>query len=421
MAQFYTTILNFVLIYLQVVLSCNSRSWEPSSSAGSHSFDSGCRFNLDADSPKNPPHLINKVTKEIIQPMLHGSSRILTLTKGQQIAIVCEGSNNILTATGQQRNYAICGSHNTFEIEHAKLRLWLNETGCKKAVKETIRVKSTCHHSARLIQIGWQIDQDFIEQLTLCYDKLAANTLYSTGRIIGASIQADDESNKRPSFRKGQFYSGIDVEKAYTQSEQMLTMIQLFGAVLAAKYINVAKSYYFARGHLAPDGDFIDAASQDATYYYINVAPQWQSVNNGNWRALESAVRNLAASRVLTLTTYTGGFDVLKLPNSHGKDIPIYLTIDDKNNSLIPVPKYYWKVVHDPLSKTATAFVAFNNPHMNVVKAEDIFCEDVCDQLPWVTWKRRKIPSGYMFCCTVQALSDAIPYAPKLGAFPLLV
>jgi len=300
-------------------------------------------------------------------------------------------------------------------------RILFNETGCQKAVKETIKEESTCHHNATQIQIGWQTDQDFIEQLTLCHDKSAANTLYSTARIIGASIHADDETNKRPSFRKGKYFSGIDVEKAYSQLGQKSTMIRLFGSALAAKYINVAKSYYFARGHLAPDGDFIDAASQDATYYYINVAPQWQSVNNGNWKALELATRNLAANRLRTLTTYTGGFDVLKLPNSKGEDTPIYLATDKENNSLIPVPKYYWKIVHDPLSDTAATFVTLNNPHMNIVKPTDIFCDDVCDQLPWVTWQRLKIPSGYTFCCTVQALTDTILYAPKLGKLPLLV
>ena len=33
---------------------------------------------------------------------------------------------------------------------------------------------------------------------------------------------------------------------------------------------------------------------QDATYYFINVAPQFQSFNNGNWKALEMNTRDLA-------------------------------------------------------------------------------------------------------------------------------
>ncbi len=45
------------------------------------------------------------------------------------------------------------------------------------------------------------------------------------------------------------------------------------------------KKDYMARGHLAPDADFVYESFQDATYYYFNAAPQWQSINNGNWKA----------------------------------------------------------------------------------------------------------------------------------------
>ena len=51
---------------------------------------------------------------------------------------------------------------------------------------------------------------------------------------------------------------------------------------------------YFAKGHLSPDAAFIEEAEQDATYFYFNVAPQFQSFNNGNWKALEYATQNMA-------------------------------------------------------------------------------------------------------------------------------
>lgn len=54
-------------------------------------------------------------------------------------------------------------------------------------------------------------------------------------------------------------------------------------------------THYFARGHLAPDAAFVYDTLQDATYYFANVAPQWQSFNNGNWRQLEEMGRHYAA------------------------------------------------------------------------------------------------------------------------------
>ena len=49
---------------------------------------------------------------------------------------------------------------------------------------------------------------------------------------------------------------------------------------------------YFAKGHLCPDAGFVYNVMQDATYYFLNVAPQFQSFNNGNWKSLEYAVRD---------------------------------------------------------------------------------------------------------------------------------
>ena len=33
---------------------------------------------------------------------------------------------------------------------------------------------------------------------------------------------------------------------------------------------------------------------QEASYYYSNTAPQWQTINNGNWKDVEYTVRKLA-------------------------------------------------------------------------------------------------------------------------------
>ena len=57
---------------------------------------------------------------------------------------------------------------------------------------------------------------------------------------------------------------------------------------------------YFAKGHLTPDASAVYEYQQRATYYFINVAPQFQAFNNGNWKFLEIAARKLAAKYVYT-------------------------------------------------------------------------------------------------------------------------
>ena len=225
----------------------------------------------------------------------------------------------------------------------------------------------------------------------------------------------------RPSFHKGNYYTGVDVDAAYSQAGQTATLAKILGSSpLAAQYVDVSNSRYFARGHLAPDGDFIDAASQDATYYFINCLPQYQSFNNGNWKALELATRGLAINRVHSLRTYTGGFGTLTLADVNNVQQPIYLYFDANNNGMLPAPKFYWKVVHDINTNTAVAVVGINNPYLTPTAA-DVICPDVCDQVSWVTWNRTSIQSGYMYCCTVASLRAAVSYAPDLGDLPLLI
>ena len=71
----------------------------------------------------------------------------------------------------------------------------------------------------------------------------------------------------------------------YTQAQQKITIANVVGSNLADKY--VTNTQYLARGHLAAKTDFIYATGQRASFYFINVAPQWQLFNGGNWNLLE--------------------------------------------------------------------------------------------------------------------------------------
>ncbi|XP_057378510.1 uncharacterized protein LOC130700475 [Daphnia carinata] len=402
------TVLHFTVLFTTLFLLLDSSSAD-------------CTFNLDTSSPAYPPHLVDSFGK-IIQPTLQNGVRIITLADNQDVTVACEGTGNVLTATNVQINSGKCVTAGS-SLQIGTQNLAYGSLGCKTAVKETIKETGTCAVGGTQIEIGWQVSTRFINQMTICHVKSTANTLYSINAICGANVAADDKSNLRPSFRKGAFYVGINVDTAYSQAGQNVSVANIVGsAQLATTYIDVGKSYYFARGHLAPDGDFIDAGSQDATYYYINAAPQWQSFNNGNWKSLEFGVRDLAIGRGRDLTIYTGTHEILTLADINGVQKPIYLAKDTNNNNVLPAPKYYWKVVHDPVTNTATAIIGINNPHLTTITGADVFCADVCNQLTWMTWTNRfEISKGYMFCCTVDSLRNVVAHAPNLGNLNLLV
>ena len=85
----------------------------------------------------------------------------------------------------------------------------------------------------------------------------------------------------------GDYFTAIEMDKAYSQNGQMVTLKKIFGsATLAAKYIDVIQKY-FTKGHLAPDGDFIDSSYNYLHQHLAAVAifQQRKLENSGNCSA----------------------------------------------------------------------------------------------------------------------------------------
>ena len=82
---------------------------------------------------------------------------------------------------------------------------------------------------------------------------------------------------------------------------------------------------WFAKGHLSPDAAFVYQREQDATYYYVNAAPQFQSFNAQNWRFLEEGVRDLAKRYQQFIHNYVHSMEVFltMIDYNHNKSIHI--------------------------------------------------------------------------------------------------
>ena len=92
------------------------------------------------------------------------------------------------------------------------------------------------------------------------------------------------------------FQIPLKIKKSYSRMYEKKSQKAMESKYLLTGVINStsSSSNYFAKGHLSPDAAFVYQREQDATYYFINVAPQFQSFNAGNWRFLEEGVRELA-------------------------------------------------------------------------------------------------------------------------------
>lgn len=87
---------------------------------------------------------------------------------------------------------------------------------------------------------------------------------------------------------------------------------------------------FLSRGHLTPDADFELTTAQFATYFYVNVVPQFQTINGGNWIRVENLARDLAAAAKTNLYIYTGVYGQLELENSYGVATPLWLESSEK-------------------------------------------------------------------------------------------
>ena len=62
----------------------------------------------------------------------------------------------------------------------------------------------------------------------------------------------------------------------------------------------------------------------------------------------------------------TGTHGMLTYPDRNNNPTHISLF----NSTYVPAPKYYWKVVQDPETNTAVAFIGSNDPHVNSAPLE---------------------------------------------------
>uniref|UniRef100_A0A182QSZ1 DNA/RNA non-specific endonuclease/pyrophosphatase/phosphodiesterase domain-containing protein n=1 Tax=Anopheles farauti TaxID=69004 RepID=A0A182QSZ1_9DIPT len=159
--------------------------------------------------------------------------------------------------------------------------------------------------------------------------------------VLSHSDAADAQiNNKRPAFKLGGMTSKVRLASVYTQRHQQERFAQLLGSTTQAEKF-IGSSSYLAKGHLTPDGDALLDTWATATYFYINVAPEWQVVNAGNWLRVEKAARKVATLLNDTVQVYTGVYDILQLPDKDGHPVPLSLG----ETGMVEVPKWLWKVV----------------------------------------------------------------------------
>ena len=84
-------------------------------------------------------------------------------------------------------------------------------------------------------------------------------------------------------------------------------------------------------------------------------------------------------------------------------------------------PKYYWKVVRNPATNTATAFIGMNNPYISAAQAQaDVFCADISSSITWLTWYPQDLVRGYSFACDLDGFRRVVTDLPAFTTVGVL-
>lgn len=348
----------------------------------------------------------------------------LRIASGQTVDLICPGSSlTVLGSRASESVNATCISNARFRILGERT-LWTQVSCAGDAQALSRFTGANCESGGRVAEIGFSLtDGRFLRTILVCYDTTNQSPLY-TYYDLTASIGNNAKGTPRPLFSQDNAFYSLGtrtVNQLYTRAVQRSTINTLIGlSTTSTKYIDNGNWFFFARGHLTARADFFYPAQQNATFRYINAAPQWQSFNGLNWNEIELSTRNYASRNGVNLQVWTGIYGTTTLPHeTTGEQIPLFLFTDNGNRAL-PAPAIYWKVVYNPTSRRGVALIGANNPYDTTI-ASNLICPDVSSSLNWLSWNRFNITEGYSYACTIANLRSAVPYAPNLQVSGLLL
>ena len=271
--------------------------------------------------------------------------------------------------------------------------------------------------NATLAHVGFRKGAEFQREISVCFDREGEQSHYANHSIEGRDLskKREDDTSDRPSDFDDDFglFNKSSPGDAFKLDAQRETLKSLLGAKEARRVFKKSSSF-LARGHLAPDADFPDEEGRDATYTFLNVAPQWQNFNNGDWKSVEGAVREYANKSKHRVEVFTGTQGQLALRSKKGGNAKLYLT-KRGGKAYMTVPENFWKILHDPEEKKAIVFVGLNVPKSQKNFTADALCPDRCQSAGWSFGERRNSSSTALYCCSYKDFANSVPWLPAVG------
>ncbi|XP_050420523.1 uncharacterized protein LOC126833309 [Adelges cooleyi] len=289
-----------------------------------------------------------------------------------EILVTCAGGNNV-TYRGQRYRYG--------------------QFKCQQTPKSVLKLTGDkCQTNHSLVTVGFQTKWRHLTMLKICFDTTAKNSLYTWYAARSPYHDYHQYMKSKPSFvNSRELYGTMNVNKFYTLKEQKKTVAKILGSEEQMEKYYTDSEHSLSRGHFAARADFALYVEQYATYYYANVAPQWQVFNGKLWSQLENHTRLKLSNDSSRYVIVTGTYGVCTLEDVDGEQQPIHLDPPYR----LPVPLYYWKLVYNVDDDDGTVYLGLNNPFMNIT--DDVYiCPNTCPD----GYEGNDANDGLVYCCS---------------------
>ncbi|XP_023721167.2 uncharacterized protein LOC111871958 [Cryptotermes secundus] len=371
----------------------------------------GCTINISRDLKKNSRLILHPDSSStdgyrFVLPTAGHS--LLTFQHGQEVVFACP--NGVYER-------AKCNTGDNFAFLSSERNVSVSQITCRRPLRATVRNSGRCYNNEyNHVGVGLTVRQDqstreFIKLFDICFDPQLRSSAYAKFTLM-QGVENGQKNVKRSYFKCTQ-----KLDEIYGRGNQHTALVNLTGSGDEAdKYINrnTSSDLYLTKGHLIAFKDFVYNSQQEVTLLCLNSVPIWQVVRRGNWRNVESSIRQYASRHGKDLTVYAGTYGILHLPHVNGTSVPVYLGTDTNGRNVLPVPQLFWKIVYDRLMRHGIAFLVINNYREDTYPKEHEVCTDVCNRTEsWFNgWDRQQISLGYVYCCTVTEFlvkTNAIP------------
>ncbi|XP_063709815.1 uncharacterized protein LOC134838253 [Culicoides brevitarsis] len=366
----------------------------------------GCQIKVTDKFKPRQPLFLSSDLRHILLPK--EGDGVINIAHGAQIGVCCPEFCEMMECLG----------NTTYQTPDGTEMDLLDDFTCTSNFEPHIlHTNTVCSNKGTLLRVGFDLfiagAKKFRRLYDVCYDMEASNPIFVRHEFSKTNLKQQPNVDCPDNWKYRGYFGGINANNRYTKRIAFDSLRVQLNRAKAEKLIDVNSAKKFlARGHLAPKGDFVFAPKKLITCHLINAAPQWQSINNGNWSNMEDGIKKIVKNNPdYILEIFTGTFGIFAYDN-----VPLYLI--PGNPDKIPIPKAFYKIIHVIQTDEWFVIVSVNNPYIKRESIENrihgyTICNDICGQKYERYYKcddkqkmekskkaeKAYIEAGYMYMC----------------------